>query len=166
MFIAVKIKAQAITVTCILKKIIIKKLINFKKMESWDVQLFAPYSHPILSLCTTESNKLSKTTVRETFFFHVQVFCSVGVSVYVCEHLHFLPCLLWWCRPFTYDVHLQALQLLLVLLSSHMYPHSSSGIFLRHTLTMPRSDISPSLSAVILATVCVCILSSPLISDL
>ena len=41
-------------------------------------------------------------------------------------------------RPFTYDVHLEGINLLLVLLSPQMYPHSSSGILLKHIMAINR----------------------------
>ena len=41
-------------------------------------------------------------------------------------------------RPFTYDVHLEGINLLLVLLCPQMYPHSSSGILLKHIMAINR----------------------------
>ncbi|XP_064387359.1 dymeclin-like isoform X2 [Halichondria panicea] len=43
--------------------------------------------------------------------------------------------------PFTYDVHLEAVHLLLVFLSSQVRPQTASGIFVRHILTI-RNDLA------------------------
>ena len=40
--------------------------------------------------------------------------------------------------PFTYDVHMEAINLFLVMLCPQMYPHSSSGILLKHIMTINR----------------------------
>jgi len=46
--------------------------------------------------------------------------------------------------PFTYDVHLEAISLFLVLLSSQMYGGSSSSVLLQHIMAVP-SDLANSL---------------------
>ena len=53
-----------------------------------------------------------------------------------CNATYILPILS--IRPFTYDVHLEGINLFLVLLCPQMYPHSSSGILLKHIMAINR----------------------------
>jgi len=52
--------------------------------------------------------------------------------------LEFNGCYTTLFRPFTYDVHLEAISLFLVLLSSQMYGGSSSSVLLQHIMAVPR----------------------------
>ena len=74
----------------------------------------------------------SSVTVSSTFLF--TFFLSHPFSLSLSLSLPFPPPY----RPFTYDLHHECMSLLLVLLSSQMYGHSSgSGILLEHILSIP-----------------------------